>query len=71
MDPASPARLREIIRLVASSPDIDAQQRHLLEEAKAILAATPRPADTITVQFVTNTQPEPAITTLRMPEGRR
>jgi hypothetical protein len=49
MDTASPARLREIIRL----------------------AATPRPADTITVRFVTNTQPEPAITTLRMPEGRR
>jgi hypothetical protein len=70
MDQASPARLREIFRL-ASSPGIDAQQRHLLEEAKAILAATPRPADTITVRFCSSTQPEPAVVTLRIPEGWR
>jgi hypothetical protein len=71
MDSASPARLREIFRL-ASSPGIVAQQRHLLEEAKAILAAAPtRPADTITVRFCSSTQLEPAVVTLRIPEGWR
>lgn len=70
MDQASPARPREIFRL-ASSPGVDAQQRHLLEEAKAILASLPRPADTITLRFCSSTQPEPSIVTLRMPEARR
>lgn len=71
MDSASSARLREIIDLLASSHGLDGQQRQLLEEAKAILATTPRPADTITLRPCSSTMPEPSIVTLRMPEGQR
>ena len=69
MDQASPARPREIFRL-ASSPGVDAQQRHLLEEAKAILAAPAGPPS-ITIRHDPCTMPEPAIVTLRGPEGDR
>jgi hypothetical protein len=71
MESASPVRLREIISLLAAPPGLDGQQRHLLEEAKAILATTPRPDDTITLSTCSSTMPEPAILTLRMPEAGR
>jgi hypothetical protein len=69
MDQASPARLREIFRL-ASSPGIVARQRHLLEESKAIIAAPAGPPS-ITIRHDPCTMPEPAIVTLREPEGDR
>lgn len=66
MDPASP-RLREIVDRLLASTLIDAHDRALVEEAKAVLAAPP----TVTVRHDPHTVPAPTITTLRMPGGER
>ena len=71
MDSASNARLRAIVDRLLASTLIAPPDRRLVEEAKEILDATPRPADTITIRHDPRTVPDPAITTARIPEAGR
>ncbi len=70
MDSASPDRLRAICDCLLASPHIDASDRRLVEEAKAILADEPRPA-TVTIGHDPHTVPEPLIVTCRVREAGR
>ncbi len=71
MDSALNARLRAIVDRLLASTLIAPPDRRLVEEAKELLAATPRPTGTITVRTCSSTMPEPMIVTLRMPEAGR
>ena len=71
MDSASNARLRAIVDRLLASTLIASPDRRLVEEAKEILATTPRPAATITIRHDPRTVPEPAIITAMMPEVER
>jgi hypothetical protein len=71
MDSASTARLRAIVDRLLASTLIAPPDRRLVEEAKEILDATPRPAATITIRHDPRTAPDPAIITAMMPEVER
>jgi hypothetical protein len=71
MDSASTARLRAIIDRLLASMLISGPARRLVEEAKEILDATPRPAATITIRHDPRTVPDPLIVTHRVREAGR
>lgn len=72
MDSASTddRRLREIVDRLLASPVTTAGDRHLLEEAKALLELRPAPA-TIAIRHDPRTAPKPTIAILTMPEAGR
>ncbi len=70
MDSASTARLRAIIDRLLASMLISGPARRLVEEAKEILEADPRPA-TVTIGHDPHTVPEPLIVTCRVREAGR
>lgn len=72
MDSASSGldRLREIVDRLLASPANSAGDRHLLEEAKALLELRLAPA-TIAIRHDPRTAPKPTIAILTMPEAGR
>ena len=70
MDTASSARIRAIVDRLLASTLIGPRDRADLEEMKAALAAASG-SPSITIGHDPRTMPEPAIVTLRMPEGHR